>query len=273
MSPRGATIGGMGRGSLGWGIVDGTLWSVIGDSVRARSRAEASAAGFARAVFRRASRPRAIAALVTEAEQMLAKGKPAVAEALYRRAAGAGSHHAVVELVNWPGTREDPAAVEAVYRVAVAAGDAHSLSGLAMVRARQGDSAEARELLQQAIEAGSVRALSEYAAFLHNFGEPGEAGKEVQRCRERMDGGETSALALLGALLLTEPDCENEAEAVLRRGAALLENRSRALLAALLLNRGAVSEATELVRRLRATGDEHVRSYAEHLAEEYDLPA
>ncbi|WP_200213200.1 hypothetical protein [Micromonospora coerulea] len=263
----------MGRGSLWSGIVDRTLWLVFVDSVRARTRAEAYAAGYARAVFRRANRLRAVAALVTEAEQNLAKGKPAIAEALYRRAAEAGSHQAVVRLVNWSGIREDRTAVEAVYRVAVAAGDVHSLSGLALVRARQGDTAEARELFQQAIEVGCVDALTGYAAFLRNFGDPGEASKEIQRCREEMAGGETRAVPLLGALLLTEPDCGNEAEAVLRRGAELLENRSRALLAALLLDRGAVSEASELVRRLRATGDEHVRLYAERLAKEYALPA
>ncbi|RLK22580.1 haloacid dehalogenase-like hydrolase [Micromonospora sp. M71_S20] len=53
--------------------------------------------------------------------------------------------------------------------------------------------------------------------------------------------------------------------------AALLENRCRCLLAALLLDRGATGEAAELVRRVRATGNDLVRRYAEQLAEEYEL--
>jgi hypothetical protein len=64
-----------------------------------------------------------------------------------------------------------------------------------------------------------------------------------------------------------EPGHDNEAEAVPRQGAALLDNQSRCLLAALLLQRGATDEASDLIRQVLATGDEHVRSYVE----EYEL--
>jgi hypothetical protein len=47
--------------------------------------------------------------------------------------------------------------------------------------------------------------------------------------------------------------------------------RSRSLLAALLLRRGAVDEASQLLARIRATATDHIRAYAEALAEEYDL--
>jgi hypothetical protein len=112
-----------------------------------------------------------------------------------------------------------------------------------------------------------------YAAFLSNCGDPGETGRAVEQCRQQVAAGETRALALLGALLLTQSggEAKAEAEAVLRHGAVLLENRCRSLLAALLLERGTVGEAAELIERLRATGDEYVRAYAEALAEEYDL--
>ena len=76
---------------------------------------------------------------------------------------------------------------------------------------------------------------------------------------------------MLAALLLTQPGGAAEAEAVLRRGAAVLDNRCRSLLAALLLDRGAVEEASQLIARLLATGDEYVHAYAEALAAEYDL--
>jgi hypothetical protein len=38
-----------------------------------------------------------------------------------------------------------------------------------------------------------------------------------------------------------------------------------------LLNRGAVGEASDLIRRLHAIGDEHVRVFVEDLAAEYAL--
>ncbi|MDM4721553.1 hypothetical protein QTQ03_18870 [Micromonospora sp. WMMA1363] len=41
----------------------------------------------------------------------------------------------------------------------------------------------------------------------------------------------------------------------------------------LLLDQGATSEANELIGRVRATGDDLVRGYAERLAEEYELPS
>ncbi|MEV0431444.1 hypothetical protein [Micromonospora sp. NPDC050495] len=212
-----------------------------------------------------------MAALVQAAEEMSAKGEHAMAEALYRKAAEAGDHRAVVKLVNWPGIREDHAAMEAVYRAAITAGDVQSLASLAALRARQGDTAEARMSFAKAIESGSVSALTMYTAFLHNHGEPGELSEAIEHRRRQVAAGDTGALPNLGALLL--PHQQVEAEAVLRQGAALLENRCRCLLAALLLDRGATGEAAELVRRVRATGDDLVRGYAERLAEEYELPS
>ncbi|SCG14946.1 hypothetical protein GA0070610_1170 [Micromonospora echinofusca] len=204
---------------------------------------------------------------------MSAEGEHTIAEALYRKAAEAGDDRAVVKLVNWPGIREDPAAMEAVYRAAITAGDVQSVASLAALRTRQGDTAEARVLFTKAIESGDVNALTMYAAFLRNHGEPGELNEAIEHRRRQMAAGDTGALPILGALLLTAPQRQVEAEAVLRRGAALLENRCRCLLAALLSDRGATAEAAELVRRVRATGDDLVRSYAEQLAEEYELPS
>ncbi|MCW3820780.1 hypothetical protein ONA91_40780 [Micromonospora sp. DR5-3] len=237
------------------------------------SYAETFATGYARGAFRRASRPRAIAALVQAAEEKSAKGEHAAAEALYRMAADAGDHRAVVKLVNWPGIRENHAAMEAVYRAAITAGDVQSSASLAALRARQGDTAEARMLFTVAIESGSVNALTMYAAFLHNHGEPGELSEAIEHRRRQVAAGDTGSLPILGALLLKVPHRQVEAEAVLRQGAALLENRCRCLLAALLLDQGATSEAAELIRRVRATGDDLVRGYAERLAEEYELPS
>ncbi|MEV4465800.1 hypothetical protein AB0J51_19520 [Micromonospora echinofusca] len=245
-------------------------WAAIVDRLSS-SYAETFAAEFARVAFRRARRPRAIAALVRAAEEMSAEGEHAIAEALYRKAAEAGDDRAVVKLVNWPGIREDPAAMEAVYRAAITAGDVQSVASLAALRTRQGDTAEARVLFTKAIESGDVNALTMYAAFLRNHGEPGELNEAMEHRRRQMEAGDTGALPILGALLLTAPQRQVEAEAVLRRGAALLENRCRCLLAALLSDRGATGEAAELVRRVRATGDDLVRSYAEQLAEEYEL--
>ncbi|RZU75452.1 hypothetical protein EV384_3994 [Micromonospora kangleipakensis] len=204
---------------------------------------------------------------------MSVKGEHAMAEALYRKAAEAGDHRAVVKLVNWPGIREDRAAMEAVYRTAITAGDVQSWASLAVLRARQGDTAEARVLFTVAIESGSVNALTMYAGFLHNHGEPGELSEAIEHRRRQVAAGDTGSLPILGALLLTVPHRQVEAEALLRQGAALLENRCRCLLAALLLDRGATGEAAELVRRVRATGDDLVRGYAERLAEEYELPS
>ena len=258
-----ARIGGMGLRAR---------WAAIVDRLSS-SYAETFAASFARTAFRRASRPRAIAALVQAAEEMSAKGEYAAAEALYRKAAEAGDDRAVVKLVNWPGIGEDLAAMEAVYRSAVTAGGVQAVASLAALRARRGDTAEARVLFTVAIGSGSVSALTMYAVFLRNHGEPGEFGEAIEHRRRQVAAGDTGALPILGALLLTAPHRQVEAEAVLRRGAALLENRCRCLLAALLLDRGATSEAAELVRRVRATGDDLVRGYAERLAEEYELPA
>ncbi|GAB4052272.1 hypothetical protein GCM10028775_32760 [Catellatospora paridis] len=112
-----------------------------------------------------------------------------------------------------------------------------------------------------------------YAAFLRNHGEPGELGEAIEHHRSQVAAGDTGALPILGALLLKVPHGQVEAEAVLRHGAALLDNRCRCLLAALLLDRGATGGAAELVRRVRATGDDLVRGYAERLAEEYELPS
>lgn len=258
-----ARIGGMGLRAR---------WAAIVERLSS-SYAETFAAVFARAAFRGASRPRAIAALVEAAEEMSAKGEYAAAEALYRKAAEAGDNRAVVKLVNWPGIREDPAAMEAVYRAAITAGDVQALASLAALRARRGDTVEARVLFTAAIESGSVSALTMYAVFLRNHGEPGELSEAIEHRRRQVTAGDSGALPVLGALLLTAPQRQVEAETVLRRGAALLENRCRCLLAALLLQRGATGEASELVRRVRATGDDLVRGYAEQLAEEYELPS
>ncbi|BCY10231.1 hypothetical protein L3i22_053190 [Actinoplanes sp. L3-i22] len=232
---------------------------------------DALADAYATAAFREMSRPRAIAFLLDMADSALRAGRPDEALALYRKAAGAGDHRAVRKVVNWPGVREDPAAMEAVYRAAVAAGDVTSLSSLAVVRARRGDGVESRELFQQGIDAGDIYSLLGYGTFLRNGGEPGEWAEAVEKYRRLADEN-SGALAPLGALLLVAPGGEAEAEVVLRRGAALLENRSRSVLAALLLNRGAVDEAAELIQRVRATGDEHARVFVEGLATEYELP-
>ncbi|MFG1888058.1 hypothetical protein ACGFIR_09330 [Micromonospora sp. NPDC049051] len=258
-----ARIGGMGLRAR---------WTTIVDRLSS-SYAEAFAAGYARAAFRSSSRSRASAALVQAADEMSAKGEHAVAEALYRKAVGAGDHRAVVKLVNWPAIREDQAAMEAVYRAAITAGDVQSLPSLAALRARQGDTAEARVLFTAAAESGSVNALTMYATFLHNHGEPDELGEAIDHRRRQVTAGDTDSLPILGALLLKVPHRQVEAEAILRQGAALLENRCRCLLAALLLDRGATGEAAELVRRVRATGKVLVRRYAEQLAEEYELPS
>ncbi|MEV4417868.1 hypothetical protein [Catellatospora sp. NPDC049609] len=247
------------------------LWSAARDALRS-SPQDAYAIGLAQAAFRDAARPDAIATLLAAAQEADDAGRPELAAALYRQAAEAGDHRAVVRLVNRPGIREDRAAMEAVYRGAVAAGDVRSLAGLANVRARQGDPAEARKLYVRAVAAGDVAALTAYAAFLRNHGEPGEHERAIQAHRQRVDRGDAGALAVLGALLLAVPGGRAEAEAVLRRGAAVLDDRSRCLLAALLLNEGAVRVATELVERVRATGDELARAYADRLADEYELP-
>lgn len=237
------------------------------------TEAERAASAVAWVVSRKASRPRALASILAAADECVALGKPDVAVALYRRAAEAGDHCAVGRVVNWTGVRDGHEAVEAVYRAAIAAGDLLSLTGLANVRARQGDTTEGRQLYLQAIDAGVVWALTGYAAFLSNYGDPGETGRAIEQCRRQVAAGDTRALALLGALLLTQSggEAKAEAEALLRHGAALLENRCRSLLAALLLERGTVGEAAELLERLQATGDEYVRAYAEALADEYDL--
>jgi tetratricopeptide (TPR) repeat protein len=207
--------------------------------------------------------------VVQAAEEMLAIGQHAVAVALYRRAAEAGDHRAVAKLINWPGIREDPAAKEVVYRPAIAAGDVRSLIYLATLRAQQGDIAEARVLYMKAIESGDVVALTNHAVFLRAHGELSQA---IEHHRHQVEIGTTDALPILGALLLIAPHGQVEAEAVLRQGAAMLENRCRCLLAALLLQRGAIDGAAELIRHVRTTGDELVSSYAEQLAEEYELP-
>ncbi|WP_125802896.1 hypothetical protein [Actinoplanes sp. ATCC 53533] len=232
--------------------------------------ADALARGCATAAFREMSRRRAISFLLAVGDGLLAAGLPDEALALYRQAAEAGDHGAVRLVVNWPGVREDLAATEAVYRAAIAAGDLSSLSSLAMLRARLGDSVESRELYRRGIDAGDVHSMLGYGSFLRDFGEPGESADAVTRCR-RLAADDSSALALLGALLLAAPNGEAEAEEVLRRGAALLENRSRSVLAALLLNRGAVDEASDLVQRVWATGEESVRAFVEGLAKEYKL--
>jgi hypothetical protein len=232
---------------------------------------EASATGYATAAFRAMSRRRAIAFLLAKGDEERAAGQAGHALALYRKAAEAGDHGAVTVVVNWPGIREDPAAAESVYRAAVAAGDLSSLSSLAMLRAQLGDKVEARELYRQGIDAGDVQSLLGFGSFLRNFGEPGELADMVTQCR-LLAAGDSSALALLGALLLASPHGEDEAEAVLRRGAALLENRSRSLLAAVLLNRGAVDEASYLLQRIWATGDQRARAFVEGIAKEYEIP-
>jgi hypothetical protein len=232
--------------------------------------ADALAEAHAAAAFREMSPRRATAFLIELGDDLMAKGETALALPLYRKAAEAGDHGAVTTLVNWPGVRDDPAAMEAVYRAAIAAGDVSSLSSLAMLRARGGDHVQARELYQQGIDAGDIYSLLGYGTFLRKFGAPGELAGTIAECRQRADD-DSHALALLGALLLTSPDGEAEAETVLRRGAELLENRSRSLLAAMLLDRGAVGEGSDLVQRLRATGDERVRVFAEGLAAEYEL--
>ncbi|MFV2017313.1 hypothetical protein [Micromonospora sp. LOL_023] len=213
--------------------------------------------------------------LLATADQFMTADRPADVVAFLQEAVKAGNHRAVTRMVNLPDIWRNPEAQESVYRAAVAAGDQLSLTGLASVRARLGDTAEARRLYLRAIEVGVVWALTAYAVFLRNHGGPGEADRVIEQCRRQVEAGDVGALPLLGALLLVVPDhqaeAEAEAEAVLRQGAAMLENRCRCLLAVLLLERGSVGEATELIERLQATGDEYVRVYVEDLIEEYDL--
>lgn len=233
---------------------------------------EAGATGFAVGVLIRGrGRRRAISFLLGNADALLQAGRSAEALTLYREAARAGHHDAVIRVINWPGIRDDDAVVEAVYREAIAAGDLRSLAGLADLRARLGDDVEARHLYRQGDQIDDPVALIGYGKLLARTLARPESADAVSRYRRQAAAGHGRALAILGAFLLATPGGETEAEAVLRHGTDLLDNRSRSLLAALLLRRGAVDEASQLIERIRATATDNIRAYAEALAKEYDL--
>ena len=233
---------------------------------------EAGATGFAVGVLRRGrGRRRAISFLLGNADALLQSGRSAEALVLYREAARAGHHDAVVRVINWPGVRDDDATVHAVYREAIAAGDLQSLAGLADLCARRGDEVEARRLYRRGEQIDDPVALIGYGRLLARTLSRPESADAVSRYRRQAAAGHSPALAILGAYLLAAPGGETEAEAVLRHGTDLLDNRSRSLLAALLLRRGAVDEASQLIEQIRATGTAYIRAYAEALAKKYDL--
>lgn len=248
-----------------------SLWQRLRRLSLTTSAAEARAAGYAMAVLGRGSRPRRIAFVLDRAGALLEAGRLDDALAMYREVARAGDHSAVVRVVNWPGIRDDNATVEAVYRQAIAAGDLRSLVGLAQLRERLGDAVEACRLFLQGDEIDDPAALMGYGGFLARTQSRSESAEAVLRYRRQAAAGDSHAFAVVGAFLLRSPGGQTDAEAVLRQGAALLDNRSRSLLAALLLNRGAVEEASQLIARLRATGTEYIRAYVEELAHEYEI--
>lgn len=160
---------------------------------------------------------------------------------------------------------------QATERSNVRAGDLRSVAGLAGLRARLGDEVEAHHLCRQGDEIDDPVALIGYGQLLARTLSRPESADAVSRYRRQAAAGHRRALAILGAFLLAAPGGEAEAEAVLRHGTDLLDNRSRSLLAALLLRRGAVDEASQLVERIRATATAYIRAYGEALAKEYGL--